>query len=58
VAGNDVQNHLERSKGLEITVRLDDGTLRAVTQSADGEAFRAGQRVRLLSSNGITRVTY
>lgn len=57
VAGDQVQDHLERQKGLEITVRLDNGDLRAVTQAADGEMFHAGQRVRLLSSGGITRVT-
>ncbi|WP_250516215.1 glycine zipper 2TM domain-containing protein [Caballeronia sp. INDeC2] len=57
VAGDQVQDHLERQKGLEITVRLDNGDLRAITQSADGQMFYAGQRVRLLSSGGITRVT-
>ncbi|KXU85328.1 hypothetical protein CR51_40415 [Caballeronia megalochromosomata] len=57
VAGDQVQNHLERQKGLEITVRLDNGDLRAITQAADGQMFYAGQRVRLLSSGGITRVT-
>jgi outer membrane lipoprotein SlyB len=57
VAGDDVQNRLAKKPGLEITVRLDNGALRAITQSADGEMFRAGERVRLLSSGGITRVT-
>lgn len=57
VAGDQVQDHLERQRGLEITVRLDNGDLRAITQAVDGEMFYAGQRVRLLSSGGITRVT-
>ena len=57
VAGDQIQDHLERQKGLEITVRLDNGDLRAITQAADGQMFYAGQRVRLLSSGGITRVT-
>jgi outer membrane lipoprotein SlyB len=39
-------------------VRLDNGDLRAITQSATGEIFRAGERVRLLSSGGVTRVTH
>ncbi|BAN26970.1 outer membrane lipoprotein [Caballeronia insecticola] len=57
VAGNEVEGRMDRQKGLEITVRLDNGDLRAITQSADGQWFYAGQRVRLLSSGGITRVT-
>lgn len=57
VAGNEVQNHMERHNGLEITVRLDNGSLRAITQSTDGQMFYAGERVRLLSDDGITRVT-
>lgn len=57
VAGNEVESHLAKKPGLEITVRLDNGDLRAITQSVDGEMFYAGERVRLLSSGGITRVT-
>jgi len=57
VAGDQVQNHFERKHGVEITVRLDDGSLRAITQSTDGPMFYAGERVRLLSSGGVTRVT-
>jgi outer membrane lipoprotein SlyB len=57
VAGNQVQDHLDRQRGLEITVRLANGDLRAITQADDGQMFYAGQRVRLLSSGGITRVT-
>src|SRR5260364_63597 len=44
--------------GVEITVRLDDGTLRAVTQEVTKEVFRVGERVRLLTANGVTRVTH
>ena len=44
--------------GLEITVRLDNGDMRAITQTATGEVFQAGERVRLLSSGGVTRVTH
>lgn len=57
VAGNEVQNHFEKKQGVEITVRLDDGSLRAITQSTDGPLFYAGERVRLLSEGGVTRVT-
>lgn len=57
VAGNEVQHRVEQKRGVEITVRLDDGSLRAITQSAEGPMFYAGQRVRLLSEGGVTRVT-
>lgn len=43
--------------GYEITVRLDSGRLIAVTQTAD-ESFRTGDRVRVLTGNGVTRVSH
>lgn len=57
VAGQALERTATERKGLEITVRLDNGELRAITQDAD-EPFRAGERVRLLSGSGITRVTH
>ncbi|WP_153101399.1 glycine zipper 2TM domain-containing protein [Paraburkholderia hayleyella] len=58
VAGNALENSMATRNGLEITVRLDNGDIRAITQTATGEVFRAGERVRLLSSGGVTRVTH
>ncbi|SIT44417.1 17 kDa surface antigen [Paraburkholderia ribeironis] len=58
VAGNAVENRVAMRDGIEITVRLDNGDLRAITQTSTGEIFRAGDRVRLLSSGGVTRVTH
>ena len=58
VAGNAVENTAAVKNGLEITVRLDNGDMRAITQTATGEVFQAGERVRLLSSGGVTRVTH
>jgi outer membrane lipoprotein SlyB len=58
VAGNAVENRVAMRDGLEITVRLDNGDMRAITQTSTGEIFRAGDRVRLLSSGGVTRVTH
>ena len=58
VAGNAVENGVAMRDGIEITVRLDNGDIRAITQSATGEIFQAGDRVRLLSSGGVTRVTH
>ena len=57
MAGAAAEEGLTRKAGLEITVRLDNGQLTAVVQEGD-EAFRAGDRVRLLSGAGGTRVTH
>ena len=57
VAGNIIEEGTTRKQGLEITVKLDNGELRAITQEAD-EAFHAGERVRLLSGGGVTRVSH
>lgn len=58
VAGNAVENGVAIHDGVEITVKLDNGDLRAITQAASGETFQAGDRVRILSSGGVTRVTH
>lgn len=55
--GNRVESNMANRPGLEITVRFENGELRAITQDAD-EIFRVGDRVRLLSSGGVTRVTH
>ncbi|HEY9572099.1 MAG TPA: glycine zipper 2TM domain-containing protein [Pusillimonas sp.] len=55
VAGNAVENQVGKTKGLEITVRLDNGETRVIAQAAD-VAIAPGQRVRLISGNGPTRV--
>jgi outer membrane lipoprotein SlyB len=61
VAGGLLGQHAEASAnnrpGFEITVRLDNGELRSITQAAD-EMFRPGDRVRLLSNGYTTRVTH
>lgn len=57
VLGNRIENRANTRPGLEITVRLDNGELRAITQLAD-EPFRPGDRVRLLSNGYTTRVTH
>ncbi len=56
LAGSAIEEGVTRQKGLEITVRLDSGRTIAVTQGAD-EYFRPGDRVRVLSEGGTTRVT-
>ena len=56
VAGNALEHKATTKDALEITVRLDSGEMRAIVQEAD-QQFVPGQRVRLLSSGGVTRVT-
>jgi outer membrane lipoprotein SlyB len=57
VAGAALEENATRKNGLEITVRLDSGDLRAIVQAAD-VPFKSGDRVRLLTAGGITRVTH
>lgn len=56
LAGGAIEEGVTRNKGLEITVKLDNGRLLAVTQNAD-ENFRPGDRIRILTGGGVTRVT-
>ncbi|MES2296508.1 MAG: glycine zipper 2TM domain-containing protein [Pseudomonadota bacterium] len=55
--GQSVEANMNNRRGYEITVKLDNGELRAITQEAD-ELFRPGERVRLLSNGRSTRVTH
>jgi len=57
VAGQAIEERTTRKDGLEITVKLDSGQIIAVTQEAD-EQFRAGEKVRVLSGSGVTRVSH
>lgn len=57
IAGNAIENNANRRPGYELTVRLDDGEMRAVVQEAD-ELFQPGERVRILSRGGLSRVTH
>lgn len=56
ITGSVAEEGITRRAGLEITVRLDNGDMRAIVQAAD-EQFQPGQRVRLVSQGGVTRVT-
>ncbi|MCK9283059.1 MAG: glycine zipper 2TM domain-containing protein [Rhodocyclaceae bacterium] len=58
IAGSAIEQATTKSDGVEITVRLDNGSgLVAITQEAD-EEFRPGDRVRLISSGSTTRVAH
>lgn len=57
VAGHAIEQNVTTKPGLEITVKLDSGRMLAVTQEAD-EQFKPGERVRVLTGGGTTRVTH
>jgi outer membrane lipoprotein SlyB len=49
---------ITRTQGVEITVREDDGGMRAYVQEVEpNQVFRVGQRVRILTVNGTSRVS-
>lgn len=61
IIGSIVGHNIERAGnevlGVEVTVLLDSGRYVAIVQQAD-EAFRPGDRVRVLSGRNSTRVTH
>ncbi|BCB28093.1 membrane protein [Sulfurimicrobium lacus] len=57
LAGSAIEEGVTKKPGLEITVTLDSGRMIAVTQEAD-EQFHPGERVRILTGGGVTRVTH
>ncbi|MBD9481846.1 glycine zipper 2TM domain-containing protein [Pseudomonas sp. PDM14] len=57
--GSMTEEGITRTQGVEITVREDDGTLRAyVQQVQENEIFRVGERVRIMSVDGTSRVAH
>lgn len=57
LAGAAAEEGITRKQGVEITVREDDGALRAYVQAVDSnQVFRVGQRVRITNVNGQSRV--
>lgn len=57
VAGHALEENFSKKAGLEITVRFDNGSVSAIIQEAD-EKFHVGDKVRILSGGGKTRVTH
>jgi outer membrane lipoprotein SlyB len=57
IIGQNIEKSANERRGLELTVLLDSGKYVAVVQEAD-ESFRPGDRVRILSGRGATRVTH
>ena len=56
IAGSQVQKQANTQRGLQLTIKLDNGQTVSVVQSAD-QKFYVGQRVRLISGSAHTRVT-
>jgi outer membrane lipoprotein SlyB len=56
IIGSAVEKNANDRKGVEVTVKLEGGKLIAITQEKD-EEFKVGDRVRILSGQGATRVS-
>ena len=56
IAGQAAEQGLSARRGVEVTVKRDNGQMVAITQEAD-EQFRPGDRVRILSDGATSRVT-
>ncbi|HET9577095.1 MAG TPA: glycine zipper 2TM domain-containing protein [Usitatibacter sp.] len=57
ILGSNIERSGNQRAGVEITVQLDSGKYVAIVQDAD-EQFRPGDRVRVLTGRGTTRVTH
>lgn len=58
VAGQAIEEGTTRRNGVEVTVRLPNGELRAIVQEATDDIFKPGEKVRLITSGGVTRVAH
>jgi outer membrane lipoprotein SlyB len=57
IAGSAIEEGVTRKDALEITVKLDGGSMIAIVQEAD-EAFKAGEKVRIVENADTSRVTH
>lgn len=57
LAGSAAEEVATRKDGLEITVKLDGGSMIAIVQEAD-EAFSPGEKVRIVENGETSRVTH
>ena len=56
MAGQSIEEQANQRPGLEITLKYDSGETRVIVQEADVE-LKAGDRVRVVTSRGVVRVT-
>lgn len=57
IAGSAVEEVTTRKDALEITVKLDGGSMIAIVQEAD-EQFHPGEKVRIVENSDTSRVTH
>jgi len=57
IAGSAIEEGITRKDALEITVKLDGGSLIAIVQEAD-EDFHPGEKVRIVENSDTSRVTH
>lgn len=59
LAGAAIEEGMTRAQAVEITVREDDGIMRAYVQEVNpNQIFRVGERVRITTVNGTSRVAH
>jgi outer membrane lipoprotein SlyB len=54
--GSKIENSISKKSGVELSVELDDGQIISVVQEGE-EAFMVGDRVRLLTRDGVARIS-
>ena len=57
LAGSAIEEGVTRKDGLEITVKLDGGSMIGIVQEAD-EQFHPGEKVRIVENADTSRVTH
>nr|WP_020166757.1 MULTISPECIES: glycine zipper 2TM domain-containing protein [Methylotenera] len=57
LAGSAAEEGITRKDGIEITVKLDGGSMLAIVQEAD-EEFKPGDKVRIVENSDTSRVTH
>ena len=57
IAGSMAEEGITRKDAYELTVKLDGGGLIAIVQEAD-EVFKAGEKVRIIETGGVSRVSH
>lgn len=59
LGGAAAEEGFTRKKGVEVTVKLDSGNFVAITQEVEAsEVFKPGDRVRIVSGGGVSRVAH
>ncbi len=58
ILGQQIEEQATRAQGLELTIQLDSGRTLSIVQEVDSvDAFREGQRVKVLTQGALARVS-